>query len=95
MASRVGTVVFYLGSVYSLLLANNATSARGSSILQGCVKRQEDIRTEQVNTVDDYDSNTESMLISAVNSEDQDWAETVDFGNVKEVFKLDTGADPV
>lgn len=47
---------------------------------------------KQVNTVDDDDSDTESMFIGAVNSGDQDWVETVDFGNVKEVFKLDTGA---
>ena len=47
---------------------------------------------KQVHTVDDYDSNTESMFIGAVYSGDQDWVETVDFGNVKEVFKLDTGA---
>ena len=46
---------------------------------------------KQVNTVDDYDSVTESMFIGAVNSGDQDWVETVDFGNVKELFKLDTG----
>ena len=47
---------------------------------------------KQVNTVDDYDSDNESMFIGAVTSGDQDWVETVDFGNVKEVFKLDTGA---
>lgn len=47
---------------------------------------------KQVNAVDDYDSDTESMFIGAVNSGAQDWVETVDFGNVKEVFKLDTGA---
>ena len=47
---------------------------------------------KQINTIDDYDSDTESMFIGAVNSGDQDWVETVDFGNVKEVFKLDTGA---
>ena len=47
---------------------------------------------KQVNTVDDYDSDTESMFIGAVNSGAQDWMETVDFGSVKEVFKLDTGA---
>lgn len=47
---------------------------------------------KQVNTVDDYDSDYETMFIGAVNSGDQDWVETVDFGNVKEVFKLDTGA---
>ena len=47
---------------------------------------------KQVNTVDDYDSDTESMFIGAVNSGAQDWVETVDFGSVKEVFKLDTGA---
>ena len=47
---------------------------------------------KRVNTVDDYDSDTESMFIGAVNSGAQDWMETVDFGSVKEVFKLDTGA---
>ena len=47
---------------------------------------------KQVNTVDDYDSDTESMFIGAVKSGAQDWMETVDFGSVKEVFKLDTGA---
>ena len=47
---------------------------------------------KQVNIVHDCDSDTESMFIGAVNSVDQDWVETVDFGNVKEVFKLDTGA---
>ena len=45
---------------------------------------------KQVYTVDDYDSDTESMFIGTVNAGDQDWVETVDFGNVK-VFKLDTG----
>ena len=49
-------------------------------------------RKNQVNIVHDCDSDTESMFIGAVNSGDQDWVETVDFGNVKEVFKLDTGA---
>ena len=34
----------------------------------------------------------ESMFIGAVNSGTQDWMETEDFGSVKEVFKLDTGA---
>lgn len=43
----------------------------------------------QVNTVNDYDSDTEGMFTGAG---DQDWAERVDFGNVKEVFKRDTGA---
>ena len=47
---------------------------------------------KQVNTVDDHDSDYETMFIGAVNSGDQDWVKTVDFGNVKEVFKLDTGA---
>lgn len=42
---------------------------------------------KQVNTVCDYDSDSETMFIGAVNS----GVETVDFGNVKEVFKLDTG----
>ena len=47
---------------------------------------------KQVNTVDDHDSDYETMFIGAVNSADQHWVETVDFGNVKAVFKLDTGA---
>ena len=38
---------------------------------------------KQVNTVDDNDSDYETMFIGAVNSGDQDWVETVDFGNVK------------
>ena len=32
------------------------------------------------------------MFLGAVNARDQDRAKTVDFGNIKEVFKLDTGA---
>lgn len=32
------------------------------------------------------------MFIGAVNVGDQDWLETVGFGNIKEVFKLDSGA---
>ena len=47
----------------------------------------------QVNTVDDHDSYTESMVI--INSRYQDWVETVDFGSVKEMFKLNTGAQNV
>ncbi|KAL9979645.1 hypothetical protein ACROYT_G017335 [Oculina patagonica] len=49
---------------------------------------------QQVNTVYDFDSDSDSetMFIGSVNSGDQDWVETVDFGSVKEVFKLDTGA---
>ena len=44
---------------------------------------------KQVNTVDDHHSDYDTMFIGAVNSADQDWVETVDFGNVKAVFKLD------
>ncbi|KAL9974005.1 hypothetical protein ACROYT_G020533 [Oculina patagonica] len=47
---------------------------------------------QQVNTVYDFDSDSETMFIGSINSGDQDWVETVDFGSVKEVFKLDTGA---
>ena len=32
------------------------------------------------------------LFIGAVNVGYQDWVETVDFENIKEVFKLDTGA---
>ena len=32
------------------------------------------------------------MFIGAVNAGDKDWVETVNFGTVQEVFKLDTGA---
>ena len=32
------------------------------------------------------------MFIGAISAENKDWAETVSFGNVQELFKLDTGA---
>ena len=43
---------------------------------------------KQLNTVDDYDSDTESMFIGAVNSGDQDWVETVDFGNFDKITTM-------
>ena len=46
---------------------------------------------KQVNTLDDCDSDTELMFIGAVSAE-KDWVETVSFGNVQELLKLDTGA---
>ena len=42
---------------------------------------------KQVNTLDDCDSDTE-----AISAENKDWVETGSFGNVQELFKLDTGA---
>ena len=52
--------------------------------------RTPDGQKKQVNTLDDCDS--EVMFIGAVNAGDKDWVETVNFGTVQEVFKLDTGA---
>ena len=54
--------------------------------------RTSDGQKKQVNTVDDYDSDSEVMSIGAVNAEDKDWVEAVNFRNVQEVFNLDTGA---
>ena len=47
---------------------------------------------KQVNTLDDCDSDTEVMFIGVVSAENKDRVETVSFGNVQELFKLDTGA---
>ena len=47
---------------------------------------------KQVNTLDDCASDTEVMFIGAISAENKDWVETVSFGNVQELFKLDTGA---
>ncbi|XP_068720826.1 uncharacterized protein [Montipora capricornis] len=47
---------------------------------------------KQVNTLDDCASDTEVMFIVAICAENKDWVETVSFGNVQELFKLDTGA---
>ena len=47
---------------------------------------------KQVNTFDDSDSDTEIMFIGAISAENKDWVETVSFGNVQELFKLDAGA---
>ncbi|KAK2551969.1 hypothetical protein P5673_026966 [Acropora cervicornis] len=47
---------------------------------------------KQVNTLDDCDSDTEVMFIGAISAENKDWVETVSFGNVQALFKLDTGA---
>ena len=59
-------------------------------------------RRKQVNTlsesdnllfVEDSDSDFESLFVGAVNNgQSKDWTETVDFGNIQIVFKLDTGA---
>ena len=49
-------------------------------------------KKEQVNTLDDCDSDTEVMFIGAIIADNKDWVETVSFGNVQELFKLDTGA---
>ena len=49
-------------------------------------------KNKQVNTLDGCDSDSEVMFIGAVNAGDKDWLETVNFGTVQEVFKLDTGA---
>ena len=46
----------------------------------------------QVNTLDDCDSVTEVMFIGAISAENKEWVETISFGNVQELFKLDTGA---
>ena len=54
--------------------------------------RTPDGQKKQVNTLDDCDSDSEVMFIGAVNAGDKDWVETVNFGTVQEVFKLDTGA---
>ena len=54
--------------------------------------RTPDRQKKQVNTLDDCDSDSEVMFIGAVNAGDKDWVETVNFGTVQEVFKLDTGA---
>ena len=32
------------------------------------------------------------MFIGAVNADEKDWVETVNFGSIQEVFKLDNGA---
>ena len=32
------------------------------------------------------------LLAGAISAENKDWVETVSFGNVQELFKLDTGA---
>ena len=32
------------------------------------------------------------MFIGAISAENKDWVETINFGNVQELFKLDTGA---
>ena len=53
-----------------------------------------DGQKKQVNTLDDCDSDSEVMFIGAVNTEDNDWVDTVNFGSIQEVFKLDTGASP-
>ena len=47
---------------------------------------------KEVNTVDDHESDFENLFIGAVTGGDSDWTQAIDFGNVKEVFKLDTGA---
>ena len=31
------------------------------------------------------------MFIGAISAENKDWVETINFGNVQELFKLDTG----
>ena len=49
--------------------------------------RTSDEQKKQVNTVDDYDSDSEDMFIGAVNAEDKDWFEDVTFGNGQEVLK--------
>ena len=54
--------------------------------------RTPDGQKKQVNTLDDCDSDSEVMFIGAVNAGDKDWVETVNFGTVQEVFKLDNGA---
>lgn len=42
--------------------------------------------------IEDSDADSESLLIGAVNySQGKNWTETVDFGNMQIVFKLDTG----
>ena len=45
-----------------------------------------------VNTLDDCNSYSEVMFIGAVNADEKDWVETVNFGSIQEVFKLDNGA---
>ena len=45
-----------------------------------------------VNTLDDCNCYSEVMFIEAVNAEDKDWVETVSFGSIQEVFKLDNGS---
>ena len=47
---------------------------------------------KQVNTLDDGDSDSEVMFIGAVNVEDKDWVETLIFGSIQGVFKLDNKA---
>ena len=45
-----------------------------------------------LNTLDDCDSDAEVMVIGAISAENKDWVETFSFGNVQELFKLDTRA---
>ena len=47
---------------------------------------------KEVNAVEDHDSNMEHLFIGAMTGGDQDWIQAIDFGNIEEVFKLDTGA---
>ena len=43
--------------------------------------RTSDWQKKQVNTLDDCESDSEVMFIVAVNAEDNDWVETVNFGS--------------
>ena len=49
-------------------------------------------KKESKNTLDDCNSYSEVMFIGVVNTEDKDWVETVNFGSIQGVFKLDNGA---
>ena len=54
--------------------------------------RNSDWQKKQVNTLDDCESDSEVMIIVAVNAEDNGWVETVNFGSIQAVLKLNTGA---
>ena len=43
--------------------------------------RTSDWQKKQVHTLDDCESDSEVMFIVAVNAEDNDWVETVNFGS--------------
>ena len=78
-----GELQYLTHQIHVLLLGDTAISARKWTIFQGCFVSQMGKRSRC--TLYYCGSDSEVM---AVNAEDRDWVEAVNFGSIQEVFKL-------